>query len=125
MIKDRPDSRVEAWFRQTENETMYLSVITLAELRMGAELLPHGPKRRRLEKWLESDLMEQFHMRILTVELDIADAYAIIVARARKAGFSPGALDSLIAATAVANGLKIATLNRKDFEQLSVELVDF
>lgn len=125
MIKDRPDSRVEAWFRQTANETMYLSIITLAELRMGAELLQHGPKRRRLEKWLESDLMEQFHERILSLGLDVADAYAIIVARARKAGFSPGALDALIAATAVANELKVATLNRKDFEKLGVELMEF
>lgn len=125
MIKDRPDSRVNAWFRRTENEEMFLSVITLAELRLGVELLPNGAKRRKLDEWLGHNLMHQFGTRLLPIGLNIADAYATLMARARKSGFNPGAMDTLIAATAMANGLKVATLNRKDFERLGVELVEF
>jgi predicted nucleic acid-binding protein len=125
MIKDRPDSRVNAWFRRTENEEMFLSVVTLAELRLGVELLPNGAKRRELDEWISYDLMMQFGNRLLPIGLDIADAYASLVAQAQKSGFWPGSMDGLIAATAVANRLKVATLNRKDFERLGVGLVEF
>jgi hypothetical protein len=125
MIKDRPNPRVDAWLRGTENEEMYLSLVTLAELKLGAQLLQSGPKRRRLEEWLGLELMYQFEGRLLPVDLDTADAYAVLVARTRKSGFTPVALDALIAATAVANGMKVVTLNRKDFELLGVELVEF
>ena len=125
MIKDRPDPQVDAWIRRTENEEMFLSVVTLAELRVGAALLPDGAKKRKLDEWLGFDLVDMFYMRILPIGLDIADAYAILTTRARKSGFSPGALDALIAATAFANGMKVATLNRKDFQRLGVGLVEF
>jgi predicted nucleic acid-binding protein len=125
MIKDHPDPRVDAWFRRTENETMFLSVVTLAELRLGVELLSNGAKKRRLDEWIGFDLMQQFDDRILPIGYDIAYSYARLTAKARKSAFSPGALDTLIAATAVANGMKVATLNRKDFARLGVEMVEF
>ncbi len=125
MMKDRPDPRVDAWLRHTENEDMFLSVITIEELREGVELLPRGPKRRELDEWISYDVMLQFGQRILPVGLTIAETCATLSARARKSGHTPGAMDALIAATAVANGMKIATLNRKDFARLGVEVVEF
>jgi predicted nucleic acid-binding protein len=67
----------------------------------------------------------QFFGRVVGMGLDTARHYGSLVARAQKNGFNVHAMDALIAATAVANGMTVATLNRKDFEPLGVELVEF
>ena len=125
MTKDNPDPRVDSCFRMTLNEEMYLSVITIEELREGVELMDRGPKRRALDEWISHELMPKFGNRILPVGLTIVETCAVISARARKSSFNPGAMDALIAATAIANGMKPATLNRRHFERLGVELVEF
>ena len=66
-----------------------------------------------------------FFNRVLFFDLEVAQQYGRLLARAQKKGFSPGAMDTLIAATAVVNGMAVATLNRKDFGQLGVEIVEF
>jgi toxin FitB len=125
MAKERPNKGVDTWFRATENEEMFLSVITLAELHQGLLLMPAGAKKRQLDEWLRHDLILQFEDRILPIGIEIAEAYAVLAARSRKAGFSPGALDTLIAATAMVHHLAVATLNRKDFQRFGVEMVEF
>jgi hypothetical protein len=67
----------------------------------------------------------QFFNRVVGFDLSVARHYGSLMARAKKNGFSPDVMDGLIAATAVANGMVVATLNRKHFEQLGVELVEF
>jgi len=124
-VKNRPDHRVDAWIERTDDRELYLSAFTLAELSFGIHSLAPGKKRTRLEEWLEDDLYMQFFNRIIFFDLDIVARYGSLMAKAKQAGFSPGVMDTLIAATALANGMLIATLNRKDFEQLGVELVEF
>jgi predicted nucleic acid-binding protein len=67
----------------------------------------------------------QFFNRVVGFDLDVAKRYGSLMARAKKNGHNPHAMDVLIAATAAANGMALATLNRKDFEKLGVELVEF
>jgi predicted nucleic acid-binding protein len=67
----------------------------------------------------------QFFNRVVGFDLDVAKRYGSLMARAKKNGHNPNAMDVLIAATAAANGMALATLNRKDFEKLGVELVEF
>lgn len=123
--KSRPDLRVDAWIERTDDSELYLSAFTLAELSFVIQSLAPGKKRTRLEDWFEDDLYMQFFRRIIFFDLEIAARYGSLMARARRSGFSPGVMDTLIAATALANGMIVATLNRKDFERLGVELVEF
>jgi predicted nucleic acid-binding protein len=120
-----PNPRVDAWVQRTDDSDLYISTITFAELWYGIDLLPLGKRRTELENWLEGDLYMQFFDRVVGFSLDVAKRYGSLMARAKKNGHNPNAMDCLIAATAVANGMVVATLNHKDFEKLGVELVEF
>lgn len=120
-----PDPRVDAWIQRTDDSDLYISFVTYAELWYGINLLPAGKRRAKLEDWIEDDLYMQFFNRVVGFDLDVAKRYGSLMARAKKNGHNPNAMDALIAATAAANGMVVATLNRKDFEMLGVELVEF
>jgi predicted nucleic acid-binding protein len=120
-----PNPRVDAWVQRTDDSDLYISGITFAELSYGISLLPAGKRRTELENWIEEDLYMQFFNRVVFFDLDVAKRYGSLMARAKKNGYNPNAMDCLIAATAAANGMAVATLNRKDFEKLGVELVEF
>ena len=123
--KRPPNPRVDSWVQRTDDRDLYISGITYAELWYGINLLPPGKRRMELENWIEDDLYMQFFNRVVGFSLDVAKRYGSLMARAKKNGHNPTAMDCLIAATAVANGMAVATLNRKDFEKLGVELVEF
>jgi predicted nucleic acid-binding protein len=118
-----PNPRVDAWVQRTDDSDLYISAITFAELWNGINLLPAGKRRAELENWIEDDLYMQFFNRVVGFNLDVAKRYGSLMARAKKNGHNPNAMDCLIAATALANGMVVATLNRKDFEKLGVEVV--
>jgi toxin FitB len=120
-----PDPRVDAWVQRTDDSDLYISFITYAELWYGANLLPASKRRTEFENWIEGDLYMQFFNRVVGFSLDVARYYGSMTARAKKNGHTPNTIDVLIAATAAANGMAVATLNRKDFEKLGVELVEF
>jgi predicted nucleic acid-binding protein len=120
-----PDPRVDAWVQRTDDRDLYICGVTYAELWYGVNLLPAGKRRTELENWMEGDLYMQFFNRVMFFGLDVARHYGGLMARAKKNGHNPNAMDVMIAATAVANGMVVATLNRKDFEKLGVELVEF
>jgi toxin FitB len=120
-----PNPRVDAWVQRTDDSDLYISGITYAELWYGINLLSLGKRRTELENWVEGDLYMQFFNRVVGFSLDVAKRYGSLMARAKRNGHNPNAMDALIAATALANGMVVATLNRKDFEKLGVELVEF
>jgi predicted nucleic acid-binding protein len=123
--KKLPHPRVDAWMQRTDDREMYISEVTYAELWYGVAKLPAGKRRVDLESWIEDELYMQFFSRVVAVGLGVARRYGSLLARAEKKGFHPGVLDTMIAAIAVENGMAVATLNRKDFECLDVELVEF
>ena len=120
-----PNPHVDAWVQRTDDSDLYISTITFAELWYGINLLSPGKRRTELETWVEDDLYMQFFNRVVGFTLDVAQRYGSLMARAKKNGHNPNAMDCLVAATAVANGMAVATLNRKHFEKLGVELVEF
>ena len=124
-VKTSPDERVADWLSQIPKEEAFLSVVTLQELRTGIELLPAGRKRRDLESWLVSDIHRGYAGRILPITEEVADVCGRLIAQGKKAGATPESNDALLAATAMVHGLTLATLNRKHFERLGVELVEF
>ncbi|HEV1283720.1 MAG TPA: type II toxin-antitoxin system VapC family toxin [Bryobacteraceae bacterium] len=111
-----PDAGVKRWLETTEVQSQFVSVITLAEIQKGIELLAEGKRRAQLEDWLKQDLEAWFAGRILPVDRDVAARWASLVAQGTRTGRPLPTIDSLIAATALAYDLTIVTRNTRDFE---------
>ena len=120
--KPRPNVGVIEWLAQVDEDEVFLSVVTFAELRHGIERLPAGRRRRHLDAWLRSELPHRFEGRIALVDGAIADEWGRLVARHEARGRPIQAMDGLIAATAQVHGLTLVTRNPADF-QLSVKSV--
>ncbi len=115
LTKEVPDPRVSRFLKITPREHLYLSVITIGEIRKGIELLPSGKKRASLQFWLEFEVPEWFQCRILPVSQPIADRWGKLAAAAKTKGISLPVADALIAATALQHQLTLVTRNTKDF----------
>ena len=114
--KPQPNSGVVEWLSEVDEDEVFLSVVTFAELRHGIERLPAGARRRRLDDWLRSELPLRFEERIVGVDGAIADEWGRVVARREARGRPIQAMDALIAATAQVHGLTLVTRNTADFQ---------
>ena len=89
-----PDQRVKIWLGTAVPDSLYVSVLTLAEIRRGIELLPPSKRRDELERWLENDLLESFDdANVLPVTKAIGDRWAALSARAQGKGTQPSVID--------------------------------
>jgi predicted nucleic acid-binding protein len=109
-----PDAGVKRWLETTDRQSQYVSIITLAEIQKGIELLAEGKRRAQLEEWLKRDLEAWFSGRVLPVDRQVAARWASLVAQRSRAARPLPTVDSLIAATALAYDLTIVTRNTKD-----------
>ncbi|MFO1196396.1 MAG: type II toxin-antitoxin system VapC family toxin [Burkholderiaceae bacterium] len=116
-----PDANVVRWFAERPATTLYLSVLTLGELRKGVEGLPEGSRKRRLLDWLEVELPTYFAGRVLPVDSVVADRWGRLLANS---GRPLPAIDSLLAATALAHGLTLVTRNLRDFPHPDLQVLD-
>lgn len=123
-VKPRPDRGVVAWLAELDEDRVFLSVMTLGELRQGVELLAAGPRRALLDGWVQRDLPERFAGRVLPIDAETADLWGRLVARRRRAGRPIGVMDALLAATASAHDLAVVTRNTSDFQGCGVRLVN-
>lgn len=118
-----PDPRVKSWLSAALPGSLYVSVMTLAEIRRGIELLPPSRRRDQLEEWQESELLASFDdTNVLPVTKAIGDRWATLSARAQERGIQLAVIDGLVAATALEYDLTLATRNVKDFADLGVEI---
>lgn len=122
--KARPDSGVVDWLAQIDEDAVFLSVVTFAELRHGIERLPASKRRKQLDEWLRSDLPLRFEQRIIQVDGAVADEWGRLVARHDALGRPIHAMDALIAATAQVHALTLVTRNTSDFEASVKSLVN-
>jgi predicted nucleic acid-binding protein len=116
-----PDANVVRWLEGRPATTLYLSVLTLGELRKGIEALAEGARKRRLLDWLEVELPGFFTGRVLPVDARVADRWGYLVAQA---GRPLPAIDSLLAATALTHGLTLVTRNLRDFRYPGLAVID-
>ena len=114
-LKPKPNPGLMQWTESADEDHVFLSVISLAELRYGIERMASGKRRRRLEEWLRHELPIRFEGRILPVDPPIADACGRIVRRSQLLGRSIEAMDALLAATAEVHQLTLVTRNVSDF----------
>ncbi len=123
-VKAHPNLAVMAWLTTQPAQDLHISAITIHEIRLGSESMTEGRKRREIEDWLDQDIVIGFKDRILPIDADVANACARIIVTATKQAHNPSLEDALIAATARVHNLRVATLNRKHFKRLGVDLVD-
>lgn len=116
-----PHPGMARWIAQRPGSSLYLSVLTLGEIRKGIETLADREHRALLGDWLEVELPRFFAGRILSIDVDVADRWGRMVAAA---GRTMPAIDSLIGATAAHHGLGLVTRNARDFAGLGVEIID-
>ncbi len=121
LMKPRPNPGLMAWIDGTDEDRIFLSVVSLAELRYGVERMSAGKSRRRLELWL-LELPLRFERRILPVDSVVADAWGRTVSRNEAAGRPIEAMDALLAATAEMHNMTLVTRNVSGFSLLKAVL---
>ena len=122
--KPAPDTRVLDWLDAQAIETLFLSAITIAELRFGVAAMPEGKRRTVLHDRLEGEVLPLFSGRILTFDLDASKAYATLMSEARASGKAIGTADGYIAATALARGFSVATRDVSPFEAAGLSIIN-
>lgn len=120
--KPRPNPGLIGWMESIDEDRVFISVITLAELSYGVERLAPGARRRRLEAWLGHDVPLRFEGRILPVDANIAEAWGKAVSRSAAAGRLIGAMDAFLVATAEFHHLTLVTRDVSDFQLLKAVL---
>ncbi len=123
-MRPAPDTQVIAWIDAQPLETLFLSAITVAELRAGVALLPAGKRREGLRTSLEKRVLPLFAGRVLPFDLACTQTYAVLMAKARAMGLAIATADSYIAAIAAANGFAVATRDTGPFEAAGAAVIN-
>jgi predicted nucleic acid-binding protein len=121
LRRKTPEAAVVEWFSGKSASNLYLSVLTLGELRKGIEGVSDAKRRMALTDWLETDLSAFFAGRVLAVDTSVADRWGRLLSAA---GRPLPAIDSLLAATAAQNGLSMVTRNTRDFAALGLDVIN-
>ena len=124
VLRPLPNANVVAWLKRQSRDSLFLSVVTIGELRKGATLLPQSARRAQLEELIEVLVPWWFAGRILPVTQAIADSWGVLDGQRQLAGRPLGMADGMIAATALEHGLTLVTRNVKDFAGLPVTIVN-
>lgn len=121
LVKPKPNSSVLRWFDFTPDEGLYVSVLTLGEIRKGVEKIADIKRKEMLRVWLESKIPEWFEDRILTIDRCVADRWGRLLQEMHR---PIPVIDSLLTATALYYDLRLVTRNIQDFNYPSLEVVN-
>ncbi len=124
ILRAAPDAKVSAWSQQAAKQTLFLSVVSMGELRKGLTILPPSARRTQLEKSIEAQVPIWFQNRILPVTQAIAERWGELDGIRQLAGRPLNTPDGMIAATALEHGLTVVTRNTKDFAGLGVAMLN-
>ena len=124
LVRVHPEPRVMEWMDSADEGLLYLSVLTLGEIRKGLAALAQGRRRTRLETWLEVELRARFSGRVLPIDEVIADRWGLLAAQAKRNGIVLPIVDALLAATALHYNLTVVSRNASDFTSSQVPVVN-
>ena len=124
VVSLKPDARVLAWMDEVDERTLYLSSLTLGEIRKGIVTLVESKRRTQLEAWLEIDLRKRFDGRILPVDAAVADRWGILSGETKRKGKPMPTMDAIIAATALHHNLTVVSRNVDDFKNAGVPILN-
>lgn len=124
LWKPNPNKNVIAWLDDQDANTLYLSVITIAELKFGIAAMPEGHKKATLHHRFNEEVLPIFDGRIKEVDIEVAQTYADLMALARSTGKVVGIADGYIAATAATHHLTVVTRDISPFEAVEVDFIN-
>lgn len=114
-VKQRPNLGLIRWMESADEDRLFLSVISLAELRYGVERMAVGARRSRLEQWLRDELPLRFEGRILAIDARVGEAWGRTMSRSEALGQPISAMDAFLSATAEIYRLALVTRNVSRF----------
>jgi toxin FitB len=124
VVRLRPEPNVVRWLESAEEHSLYLSVLTLGEIRKGLVNVPQGQRYAQLETWLNVELRERFAGRILSVDAGVAERWGALIGEAKRVGKTIPVVDSILAATALHHELTVVSRNVADFQLAQVAVVN-
>ena len=123
LVKAMPDLNVLRWLEARSASELYISAMTIGELKRGIHKLPESHRRSELSAWLEQTITG-FEGRILSFDTQVSEAWAAMTYQAELRGRPMPAFDSIIGSTAYANSCKLVTRNVGDFAGTSIDLIN-
>lgn len=123
-VRHAPDPGVLEWFAQQDELSLYLSTLSLGELKRGIEKLAASKRKTFLQKWLPVNVIQRFGDRVLSPDADVCLRWGEMQAQLEKQGKPMPAIDGLLAATALRHQLTVVTRNIKDMESCGVALIN-
>ncbi|HEY8283008.1 MAG TPA: type II toxin-antitoxin system VapC family toxin [Chloroflexota bacterium] len=124
LVKRQPHQSVVAWVDAQRQEHLFISAITLGELRKGIGKLQDATRKVRLHTWLRDELMPRFDRHVLPIDAAVALQWGSLQGEAERQGRSLPAMDCLIAATARVHGLTVVTRNVRDLERCGASVLN-
>lgn len=118
LRRPKPDRKLVAFIAAQPLELLYVSAVTLAEIRFGIEVVTDATKRAELNDWLAHKVRPMFEQRVLPVTEEIMFKWRLLVEDGRKAGYTFSQPDLIIAATALHHGLTVVTRDVSDYERV-------
>ena len=124
LVAEQPNPAVVHWVDSIDENMLFLSAITIGEIKRGIEKLPDSSRKSALEDWLESDLLIRFRDKILSIDAAVMLIWGQLAADLEKQGKPMPAIDSLIAATCLQGKLDLVTRNESDFVHSGVSVIN-
>jgi toxin FitB len=124
LVARQPNPSIVQWIDSLDPGSVYLSVITIGELRKGIEKLPDSKRKQTLRDWLSDDLLHRFSGRILALDTEVMLAWGELIGRLEARGRPVAALDSLIAALALHHRCSLVTRNEDDFSNMGISVIN-
>ena len=119
----KPNPAVMEWLSRQDPNTLFMSAISVGEIKNGIYLLGNTKKAKELSKWLD-ELVSSFGSRVLSVNTTVAECWGVSLAACSRAGTPRPAIDALIAATAKVDNLVLVTRNVRDMQGMGVKLLN-
>ena len=123
-LRPSPNPSVISWLDAQSLETLFVTTLTIAEIRYGIAVLPQGQRRQSLQQRFDTEVLPLFDRRVLDFDVAAADAFGDLRGRARAQGVTVGDMDALIAAVAVVRDVAVATRDTGPFEALGAEVIN-
>lgn len=123
LVKPAPNRKVVDWLNEVSSGALFLSVITIGEIRKGLFKLPGSKRKERLTGWLNT-LLDEYDERIISIDLMVAENWGLLQGKAEREGSSMASIDSLLAATAYTYNLTLTTRNESDFVPSGVPIIN-
>ena len=117
LVRPKPSQSVTRWLDERDEETLFISVLTVGELERGISRLPSSRKRATLEHWLRSDVTERFGRRLLSIDATVAARWGAMIGTSDARGAPLPVIDSLIAATGLVHDCTVVTRNTRDLDR--------